>query len=57
MSLQFINAPDLVGHWINGQPDAGSGNRRGNVFNPAQGRVARQVANSPCGATLCIRSS
>jgi hypothetical protein len=25
MSLQFINAPDLVGHWINGQADAGSG--------------------------------
>jgi malonate-semialdehyde dehydrogenase (acetylating)/methylmalonate-semialdehyde dehydrogenase len=44
MSLQFINAPDLVGHWINGQPDAGSGSRRGDVFNPAQGRVARQVA-------------
>ena len=44
MSLQFINAADLVGHWINGQADAGSGTRRGEVFNPAQGRVARQIA-------------
>ena len=44
MSLQFINAADLVGHWINGQAEAGSGSRRGDVFNPAQGRVARQVA-------------
>ncbi len=25
MSLEFINAADLVGHWINGQADAGSG--------------------------------
>jgi hypothetical protein len=44
MNLQFINAADLVGHWINGQADAGSGTRCGDVFNPAQGRVARQVA-------------
>ena len=44
MSLQFINAADLVGHWINGQADAGTGTRRGEVFNPAQGRVARQIA-------------
>ena len=44
MSLKFINAADLVGHWINGQADAGSGARRGDVFNPAQGRVARQIA-------------
>jgi hypothetical protein len=44
MNLQFINAADLVGHWINGQADAGSGTRRGDVFNPAQGRVARQIA-------------
>jgi malonate-semialdehyde dehydrogenase (acetylating)/methylmalonate-semialdehyde dehydrogenase len=44
MSLQFINAADLVGHWIAGQADAGSGTRRGEVFNPAQGRVARKVA-------------
>ena len=44
MSFQFINAADLVGHWINGQADTGSGTRRGEVFNPAQGRVARQIA-------------
>ena len=44
MNLQFINAADLVGHWINGHADAGAGARQGEVFNPAQGRVARQVA-------------
>ena len=44
MSYHYINAADLVGHWINGQTDAGSGARRGDVFNPAKGRVARQVA-------------
>ncbi|MCF8178643.1 MAG: CoA-acylating methylmalonate-semialdehyde dehydrogenase, partial [Sulfuritalea sp.] len=44
MSLQFINAADLVGHWIDGKADVGSGTRRGDVFNPAQGCVARQVA-------------
>ena len=44
MSLHFINAADPVGHWINGQADAGSGTRRGEVFDPARGRLARQVA-------------
>ena len=44
MNFQFINAADLVGHWINGQADAGTGTRRGDVFNPAQGRVARKIA-------------
>ncbi len=44
MSLKFIHASDLVGHWINGQADAGAGRRRGDVFDPARGRVARQVA-------------
>ena len=28
MAYQFINAPDLVGHWINGQADGGSDSRR-----------------------------
>ncbi len=44
MSLHFINAADTVGHWINGKADNGTGARRGDVFNPAQGRVARQIA-------------
>ena len=44
MSLHYINAADLVGHWINGHADAGAGARLGDVFNPAEGRVARQVA-------------
>ena len=44
MNLQFINAADPVGHWINGQADAGTGARRGEVFDPARGRLARQVA-------------
>ena len=44
MTLQFINASDPVCHWINGQTDAGTGPRRGEVFDPARGRLARQVA-------------
>ena len=44
MSLHYINAADLVGHWINGHADAGAGTRVAEVFNPAEGRVARQVA-------------
>ena len=44
MSLQFINAADLVVHWIAGQADAGGGTRRGEVFAPAHGRISRPVA-------------
>ncbi|MEO6363517.1 MAG: aldehyde dehydrogenase family protein, partial [Caldimonas sp.] len=32
-----------VGHWIGGRASAGSGRRRGAVYNPATGAVARQV--------------
>lgn len=32
-----------VGHWIGGQPNAGSGGRSQAVYNPATGQVARQV--------------
>ncbi|MBK1612685.1 methylmalonate-semialdehyde dehydrogenase (CoA acylating) [Rubrivivax gelatinosus] len=32
-----------IGHWIAGQPAAGSGERSQPVFNPATGRVARRV--------------
>ncbi|MCR5864960.1 CoA-acylating methylmalonate-semialdehyde dehydrogenase [Aquincola sp. J276] len=32
-----------VGHWIGGQPSAGSGGRSQAVYNPATGQVARQV--------------
>ena len=34
----------LVSHWIGGRPFTGSGDRRGDVFDPATGHVARQVA-------------
>ncbi len=44
MTLKFINPADLVVHWIGGQADAGGGTRRGEVFAPAHGRVARPVA-------------
>ncbi|KZM70169.1 CoA-acylating methylmalonate-semialdehyde dehydrogenase [Nocardia terpenica] len=36
--------PDLVSHWIDGASAAGSSPRRGPVFQPATGHVAREVA-------------
>ena len=44
MKLQFINAADPVGHRINGPADAGTGVRRGEVFDPVRGRLARRAA-------------
>ncbi|NAZ76494.1 CoA-acylating methylmalonate-semialdehyde dehydrogenase [Kineococcus sp. T13] len=38
------NGLPLVEHWIAGAPSAGSGERRGDVYDPATGRVTRQVA-------------
>jgi malonate-semialdehyde dehydrogenase (acetylating)/methylmalonate-semialdehyde dehydrogenase len=38
------DSPALVPHWIGGRPDPGTGVRRGDVYDPATGRVARQVA-------------
>ncbi|MFY7855496.1 MAG: aldehyde dehydrogenase family protein, partial [Rubrivivax sp.] len=38
-----FTATSLVGHWVGGQAHAGAGTRRQDVFNPASGRVARQV--------------
>jgi malonate-semialdehyde dehydrogenase (acetylating)/methylmalonate-semialdehyde dehydrogenase len=35
---------DLVPHWIDGRAQPGSGTRRGDVYDPATGAVARQVA-------------
>ena len=37
-------SPPVVPHWIGGKPFAGSGGRRGDVYDPATGQVARQVA-------------
>ena len=37
-------APDVVGHWIGGAATRGSSTRTGDVFDPATGEVARQVA-------------
>ena len=34
---------ERVNHWINGAPVAGSSGRSGPVYNPATGRVAREV--------------
>jgi malonate-semialdehyde dehydrogenase (acetylating) / methylmalonate-semialdehyde dehydrogenase len=34
----------VVPHWLCGKPSTGSGDRTGDVFNPATGEVARQVA-------------
>jgi len=35
---------EIVGHYINGKSVAGSGNRVGDVYNPALGKVIRQVS-------------
>ena len=40
---------DLVPHWIDGKASAGDGVRRGDVFDPATGEVARQVAFADVG--------
>ena len=39
-----MTAGELVAHWIDGKPVEGSSPRRGDVFDPATGRVTRQVA-------------
>jgi malonate-semialdehyde dehydrogenase (acetylating) / methylmalonate-semialdehyde dehydrogenase len=39
-----VTSVHLVHHWINGRPNPGQGNRTLDVFNPATGAVARQVA-------------
>jgi malonate-semialdehyde dehydrogenase (acetylating) / methylmalonate-semialdehyde dehydrogenase len=41
---EAFTATTTVGHWIGGQRAAGSGARTQDVFNPAAGAVARQVA-------------
>ena len=38
------DALPLVGHWIGGRTVEGAGTRVGDVYDPATGRVARQVA-------------
>ena len=37
------SAQDRVNHWIGGKPVAGTSGRQGPVYNPATGKVARQV--------------
>ena len=44
MNLDHLTPVGLVGHWINGCADPGAGARRGDVFDPARGKFARQVA-------------
>jgi malonate-semialdehyde dehydrogenase (acetylating)/methylmalonate-semialdehyde dehydrogenase len=43
MALTYLNAPDLVPHWINGNIHAGAGDRSAEIFDPALGAVAREV--------------
>ena len=38
------NTLPLVGHWIDGKPTEGASARRGDVFDPATGRVTKRVA-------------
>jgi malonate-semialdehyde dehydrogenase (acetylating)/methylmalonate-semialdehyde dehydrogenase len=42
-------SPDLVRHWIDGKPHDGVPDRRGDVYDPATGEVARQVAFASIG--------
>ena len=42
MSLTYTSAPDTIGHWIDNEARTGGG-RSQPVFDPALGRVARQV--------------
>ena len=44
MAFTYTQPAPLIGHWINGQPDTGSGDRQSDVFNPALGRVSRHVS-------------
>jgi malonate-semialdehyde dehydrogenase (acetylating) / methylmalonate-semialdehyde dehydrogenase len=37
-------SPEVVPHWVGGKPWTGLGDRTGDVFDPATGEVARQVA-------------
>ncbi|NAZ81747.1 CoA-acylating methylmalonate-semialdehyde dehydrogenase [Kineococcus sp. R8] len=39
----------VVGHWISGAATTGSGQRRGDVYDPATGRVTRHVALAEAG--------
>ncbi|WP_298828031.1 CoA-acylating methylmalonate-semialdehyde dehydrogenase [uncultured Piscinibacter sp.] len=44
MSFTYINAPETVSHWIDGQAVEATGDKVGLVFDPALGEVARRVA-------------
>jgi malonate-semialdehyde dehydrogenase (acetylating)/methylmalonate-semialdehyde dehydrogenase len=44
MSLTYTNAPDEVCHWIDGAARRGASGRSADVYDPALGVVARQVA-------------
>ncbi|MBA3799472.1 MAG: methylmalonate-semialdehyde dehydrogenase (CoA acylating), partial [Geodermatophilaceae bacterium] len=46
MTAQLIDAlaHPVVPHLIDGKPTVGVGQRRGDVFDPISGRVAREVA-------------
>ncbi len=42
--MAAADQPAVVGHWIDGAPDAGASQRFGDVYNPATGEIARRVA-------------
>lgn len=43
MSITYINAPELITHWIDGKPSNITAGRTADVLDPALGKVARQV--------------
>ncbi|HMZ84156.1 MAG TPA: CoA-acylating methylmalonate-semialdehyde dehydrogenase [Rhodocyclaceae bacterium] len=44
MSFMYIEPQPLIGHWIGGRLETGSGARRALVFDPARGIAVREVA-------------
>ena len=43
MTFTYTSAPDLIGHWIDNEFRPGTGDETRPVFDPALGKVARQV--------------
>ena len=43
-----------VHHWIGGRPFAGTSGRSGPVYDPATGRVAREVDFASAGPARCF---
>ncbi len=47
--MSTYHSTDLVTHWISGKPATGASSRTADVFDPATGRVTKQVALADAG--------